>query len=125
MILWMTQSEIATVFFDGRCLFCIKFKILAQKLDSKNIFKYVNLWTTQFEEDDQRQRFAEEIHLITGVGEVHKGYYAIKYILMHLHTLKPIRIFIELSVIDRIGIFIYKAVSRSRTQLWVCSKCDI
>jgi|SRR3989338_7194723 len=116
------------VFYDGNCRVCISIKNITEKLDRGHTVRFVDLWRA----DElikgttiKKLDLAEEIHVISGKGEIYRGYSAVKYLATNIFWLKPLRLLFKLPFIDFIGVKLYKIVARNRLKLFTCKDCQV
>lgn len=116
------------VFYDGKCGICVRVKKITEKLDKEHILRFIDLWEaeeiikgTTIKQTD----LAKEIHLITGTGEIYRGYFALKYIVTNIFWLRPFRFLFKLPLFDVIGVNLYKVIARNRLKLITCADCQV
>ncbi len=115
------------VFFDGKCLFCIKVKQLVEKVDVEKRISFFDLWKNKslLKKNGIGEEAKKEIHLITDSGQIFKGYFAIKHILLNVSLLHYIGNVVNTFVPDRLGMYIYSFVARNRLKIIKCERCLI
>ena len=122
----LLNAESVVVFFDGKCLFCIRLKLLAQKLDFFRVISFTDLWGVRENFNISKQTLAKEIHLITNAGKIYRGYFAISEIIKRIPLLFPLSLLMNLPIFSYFGRKIYKLISVNRYRRVPCKEnCQV
>ncbi|MBC1492553.1 DUF393 domain-containing protein [Listeria booriae] len=102
------------VLYDGNCRFCKASKRLFEKLDWMHVVDWQALQSVDVPGFSQEE-LMREIHLITPKGEVKKGFFAIRRMLLRFLLTGLIGLILHLPFLKPAGRFGYKVVADNRT----------
>jgi predicted DCC family thiol-disulfide oxidoreductase YuxK len=109
-----------TVLFDSKCSLCRSYKKILQRLDVNKLIHFTDFREVERKYKLKIENLAKEIHLVTQEGKVYKGYFAVKYILLRIKFLFPVKVFLKFTITDNFGVWVYRQVSRNRSGINFC-----
>ncbi|WP_182201744.1 thiol-disulfide oxidoreductase DCC family protein [Paraliobacillus salinarum] len=113
------------ILYDENCYLCKQSKKIIKSIDWFRVFQWESLQyyqqrVTLSEED--KKALEGEIHLQRPDGELLKGFYAIRYILLRCVLTSWLGLLAYLPYADRIGNPIYRFIARNRYRIFK-NKC--
>lgn len=112
-----------TIFYDGKCQFCVAVQKKIQHFDTQDQFLFKDLWKEQPQSNlgITQKQLQEKIHLVTSTGEIHTGYFVFKKIVMGIPKLRLIGLILMIPGFDFLGKIIYKIIAKNRNR--TCDRC--
>lgn len=112
--------------YDGTCSLCRETKRLSEKLDWLNKVEWVSL--QEYEKNPRSISFSnqdlrKELHIITPNGEVKKGYYAVRRLLLQFPATLILSVLLYVPFAALIGNPIYKWIAKNRKK-FLRKNCD-
>ncbi|KON86662.1 hypothetical protein AF332_07550 [Sporosarcina globispora] len=112
--------------YDGTCSLCKETKRIFEKLDWLNKVEWISL--QEYEKTSNpisisRQDLRKELHIITSCGDVKKGYFAVRRLLILFPVSFIFSILFYLPFIPQIGNPLYQWIAKNRHK-FLRKKCD-
>lgn len=125
-------QEPTQVYFDGKCLLCVRPMTVLDYLDWGGRLRFRDIENGERVRISARPDLAtgdllEEMHVVEPDGEVRRGFFAFRHVAARLPLLWPFALLARLPLADRIGPRIYAAVARTRSRIVGCegSACGV